>query len=67
VTNRNLLLIKELDIKVEKLKNELVNNGTLDADARKKISEDIISISQEKVWKLFGQILRGNNFIFQIL
>lgn len=48
MTNRNLGLIKELDLKIERLKQELINNPKMEADKHRKIADNIISLSYEK-------------------
>jgi polyhydroxyalkanoate synthesis regulator phasin len=60
VTNRNLSLIKELDIKIEKLKHTLVNNPKMDTEKHRKIANDIISLSHEKVGNLDEKIQIAN-------
>lgn len=49
MTNRNLTLIKELDLKIEQLKQDFINIPKMDSDKRRKIADQIISLSHEKV------------------
>ena len=49
MTNRNLRLIKELDFRVEKLKDKLSRDQRIDPDTKSKIIDEIINLSEEKV------------------
>ena len=49
MTNRNLSLIKELDIKIERIKHTLAYNPKMDHEKKNKLADEIVSLSHEKV------------------
>ena len=53
MTNRNLNLIKELDVRVEELQESIRENPKMDQEQRKKMILEIFNLSNEKVNFLF--------------